>query len=97
MNLRKNFLLILKYLQVVSNAVRQLQHCVTERGALECVELFHTEQRKGGAGGLCRTANKRIAAELSYQRKAEASLQDENCFKVYIVSIFVLLITFFIF
>uniref|UniRef100_A0A182K7V0 Paired amphipathic helix protein Sin3a n=1 Tax=Anopheles christyi TaxID=43041 RepID=A0A182K7V0_9DIPT len=43
--------------RVVQNAVRQLQHCVTERGALECVELFQAEQRRGGAGGLCRTAN----------------------------------------
>lgn len=72
--------------QVVSNAVRQLQHCVTERGALECVELFHLEQKKSGAGGLCRTASRRLQAELAYQRKAEASLQDENCFKIYFVS-----------
>ncbi|GAB0097896.1 Sin3A [Sergentomyia squamirostris] len=73
--------------RVVSNAVRQLQHCVTERGALECVELFHQEQRKNGAGGFCRSANKRIAAEMAYQKRAEASLQDENCFKVYIYKI----------
>ncbi|EAA12860.5 AGAP007892-PA, partial [Anopheles gambiae str. PEST] len=73
--------------RVVQNAVRQLQHCVTERGALECVELFQAEQRRGGAGGLCRTANRRIAAELAYQRKAEAALQDENCFKIYIYKI----------
>lgn len=71
---------------MVSSAVRQLQHCVTERNAIECVELFHTEQRKNGAGGLCKTAHRRIAAELSYQRRAEASLQDENCFKIYIVN-----------
>ncbi|KXJ76129.1 hypothetical protein RP20_CCG010286 [Aedes albopictus] len=73
--------------RVVQNAVRQLQHCVTERGALECVELFQLEQRKGGAGGLCRTANRRVAHELAYQRKAEAALQDENCFKVYLYKI----------
>ncbi|XP_062548914.1 paired amphipathic helix protein Sin3a isoform X2 [Armigeres subalbatus] len=73
--------------RVVQNAVRQLQHCVTERGALECVELFQLEQRKGGAGGLCRTANRRVAQELAYQRKAEAALQDENCFKVYLYKI----------
>lgn len=72
--------------KVVQNAVRQLQHCVTERTAIESVELFHAEQRKNGAGGYCRSANKRIAAEMAYQRKAEANLQDENCFKVYIVS-----------
>lgn len=69
----------------MTNAVRQLQHCVTERGALECVELFHSEQRKSGAGGYCKSATKRIAAELAYQRRAESSLHDENCFKVYIV------------
>lgn len=72
--------------QVVSNAVRQLQHCVTERGAIECVELFHQEQRRNSAGGYCKTAHRRVAAELAYQRRAEAILQDENCFKVYIVS-----------
>ncbi|XP_058056638.1 paired amphipathic helix protein Sin3a [Anopheles bellator] len=71
--------------RVVQNAVRQLQHCVTERGALECVDLF--QNRKGTVGGLCRTANRRIAAELAYQRKAEASLQDENCYKIYIYKI----------
>ncbi|XP_049530557.1 uncharacterized protein LOC125948482 isoform X1 [Anopheles darlingi] len=73
--------------RVVQNAVRQLQHCVTERGALECVELFQTEHRKGSVGGLCRTANRRIATELAYQRKAEAALQDENCYKIYIYKI----------
>lgn len=70
----------------MQNAVRQLQHCVTERSALDAVELFHQEQRKNGAGGYCRTANKRLAAEMAYQRRAEASIQDESCFKIYIVS-----------
>lgn len=73
--------------QVVTNSVRQLQHCVTERGAMECVELFHQEQRKSSAGGYCKTAHKRVAAELAYQRRAESILLDENCFKVYIVSV----------
>lgn len=71
---------------MVSNAVRQLQHCVTEKGAVDSMDLFSHEQRRHGAGGYCRTANKRIAAEMAYQRRAEASLQDENCFKIYIVS-----------
>lgn len=70
----------------MQNAVRQLQHCVTERAALDCVSLFNVEQKQHGAGGMCRTANKRAAAEMSYQRKAEEKLQDENCFKIYIVS-----------
>lgn len=71
----------------MQNAVRQLQHCVTERSAIEVVELFHQEQKKNGTGGFCKTANARSAMEMSYQRRAEAILQDENCFKVYIVSI----------
>lgn len=73
--------------QVVTNAVRQLQHAVTERGAIECVELFQAQHKKNGAGGLCRTSHLRAATELTYQRRAEAILQDENCFRVYIVSI----------
>ncbi|KAG4067430.1 hypothetical protein HA402_009667 [Bradysia odoriphaga] len=73
--------------RVVTNSVRQLQHCVTERGAIECVELFHQEQRRNSAGGYCKTAHKRVAAELAYQRRAESILQDENCFKVYIYKI----------
>lgn len=70
--------------KVVSYAVRQLQHCVTERGALSCSDLYHREQRKGAAGGLCSTAHRRLHSEMAYQRKAESSLRDENCFKVYI-------------
>lgn len=73
----------------MQNAVRQLQHCVTERLALDCVALFTQEQKLGGAGGLSRSASKRTACELAYQRKAEQKLQDENCFKVYIVSVVV--------
>lgn len=53
---------------------------------MEVVDLFHQEQKKNGTGGYCRTANTRIAVEMAYQRRAEAILQDENCFKVYIVS-----------
>lgn len=72
--------------KVVSNAVRQLQNCVTERTALECVELFHHEQKKGAAGGYCRSANKAFNTEMQYQHKAEEILHEENCFKIYIVS-----------
>lgn len=66
--------------------MRQLQHAVTERVAIECVELFQAQHKKNGAGGLCRTAAQRTSLELTYQRRAEAILQDENCFKMYIVS-----------
>lgn len=72
--------------KVVSYAVRQLQHCVTERGATSCMDLYQRELRRGAAGGLCSTAHRRLHSELAYQRKAEANLRDENCFKIYIVS-----------
>lgn len=70
----------------MSSAVRQLQYCVTERGAIDCVDLFLSEQKKNGTGGLCKLAEKRAVTELNYQHKAESKLQDENCFKIYIVS-----------
>ncbi|KAL5289727.1 SIN3A family protein [Megaselia abdita] len=73
--------------KVVSSAVRQLQYCVTEKGAIDCVDLFLSEQKLNGAGGLCKLASKRSGAELSYQHKAEAKLQDENCFKICIFKI----------
>lgn len=70
----------------MSNAVRQLQFCVTERNALECFELYQLESRNHATGGLCSSASKRAAAELAYQRRAESSLQEEMFFKVFIVS-----------
>ncbi|KAG5673702.1 hypothetical protein PVAND_003725 [Polypedilum vanderplanki] len=73
--------------RVVSNAVRQLQFCVTERNALECFELYQLESRNHGTGGLCSTAYKRTAAELAYQRKTETNLQEEMYFKVIIYKI----------
>lgn len=55
------------------------------------MELFQREQRQpkenSGAGGLCITALTRLGPEFSYQRKAEKLMADENCFKIYIVSI----------
>ncbi|XP_012282636.1 paired amphipathic helix protein Sin3a isoform X2 [Orussus abietinus] len=74
--------------KVVTYAVRQLQHLVSDSICQQCMELFQREQRQpkenGGAGGLCATAHLRIAAEASYQRKAEKAMADENCFKIYI-------------
>lgn len=82
----KSFKHFFLHLQVVSNAVRQLQFCVTERNALECFELYQLESRNHATGGLCSSASKRAAAELAYQRRAESSLQEEMYFKVFIVS-----------
>ncbi|KAL3288830.1 hypothetical protein HHI36_003278 [Cryptolaemus montrouzieri] len=70
--------------KVVSYAVRQLQHCVTERTALACMELFTKEQKRGATGGPCITAYRRAHLELAYQRAAEKAVQDENCFKIFI-------------
>ncbi|KAG8324932.1 Paired amphipathic helix protein Sin3a [Homalodisca vitripennis] len=42
---------------------------------------------RGGAGGLCATANTRAHAEAAYQRKAELALADENCFKMFIYKV----------
>ncbi|KAG5894786.1 hypothetical protein JTB14_005222 [Gonioctena quinquepunctata] len=70
--------------KVVSYGVRQLQHCVTERTAIACSELFLKEQKRGAAGGPCMTAHKRVHMELAYQRAGEKAVQEENCFKIYI-------------
>ncbi|KAG7188436.1 hypothetical protein KM043_008080 [Ampulex compressa] len=74
--------------KVVTYAVRQLQHLVSDPICQQCMELFQREQRQAkessGAGGLCATAYMRLSAELSYQRKAEKAMADENCFKIYI-------------
>lgn len=70
--------------KVVQYAVRQLQHCVTERTAIACSKLFQREQKRGGAGGPCATVHRRLRTELLYQKAAEKAVQDENCFKIVI-------------
>lgn len=70
--------------KVVQYAVRQLQHCVTERTAIACMELFQKEHKRGAAGGPCATAHRRLHLELAYQRAGETAVQDENCFKIFI-------------
>uniref|UniRef100_A0A1B6LK83 Paired amphipathic helix protein Sin3a n=1 Tax=Graphocephala atropunctata TaxID=36148 RepID=A0A1B6LK83_9HEMI len=73
--------------KVVIYAVRQLQHLVADEACTECVDLYLKAQSRGGAGGLCTTANLRFQAEAAYQRKAELALADENCFKMFIYKI----------
>lgn len=70
--------------KVVLNAVRQLQRLVGDEACIECVDLYHKENKRNGAGGLCSNAYKRESAEMAYQRKAEKYLVDENCFKIII-------------
>ncbi len=73
-------------IQVVSNAVRQLQHLVTDESCVDCYDLFQTEKKGGATGGFCGTATDRQLSELLYQKRAEKLLSDENCFKIFIVS-----------
>ncbi|XP_063217594.1 paired amphipathic helix protein Sin3b isoform X4 [Bacillus rossius redtenbacheri] len=68
--------------KVVSYAVRQLQHLVCDELCQMCTDMFHQEQRHGGTGGPCGMAHLRAATELAYQRRAEHSLAEENCFKI---------------
>ncbi|XP_015113100.1 paired amphipathic helix protein Sin3b isoform X4 [Diachasma alloeum] len=74
--------------KVVSYAVRQLQHLVTDAPCQNCIDMFHREQRQpkesSGAGGLCATAYLRVGAEVAYQRRAEAAMATENSYKIYI-------------
>lgn len=72
--------------KVVTYAVRQLQHLVSDDPCTECQEIFLSEQKRGGVatGGPCSTAHQRTAAEVAYQRRAEQALAEENCFKVLI-------------
>lgn len=62
---------------------------MSDESCQECMELLQQEQRRGGAGGLCGTAHQRAGAELAYQRRAEQALADENCFKIYVVWMFI--------
>ena len=73
-------------LQVIGNAVRQLQYLVTDDSCVDCYELFQSESKNNATGGYCGTAADRQVAELLYQKKAEKLLADENCMKVFVVS-----------
>jgi len=70
--------------KVIANAVRQLQHLVTDESSTDCWELYLSEKRTQGTGGEVATASKRHYNELLYQKKSEKLLADENCFKVVI-------------
>lgn len=78
---------ILYSVQVVTGAVRQLQHLVCDEPPAQCTSMFLTEAKRGGAGGPVASAHRRLPAEQAYQKRSERLLQDENCFKVYTVSI----------
>ncbi|XP_049777829.1 paired amphipathic helix protein Sin3a-like [Schistocerca cancellata] len=70
--------------KVVTYAVRQLQHIVSDSTCQKCIELLRNEAKRDGAGGPCHTAAQRAAAEQMYQRRAERLMGDEVCYKVLI-------------
>ena len=73
----------------MSNAVRQLQHLVLDEACVDCYDLYQTEKKNSATGGYCGTAVERQLAELVYQKRAEKLLADENCFKIFIVSLII--------
>ena len=70
--------------------MRQLQHIASEENCNKVKELFEEEKKNNGTGGRVATAQHRQLAENSYQKRAEAALVEENCFKVLIVSIVII-------
>lgn len=70
--------------KVIQYAMRQLQHCVTEKLAIKAMERFAREQKRGATGGPCATAHRRLHKELQYQRAMEHIVDEENCYKIYI-------------
>jgi paired amphipathic helix protein Sin3a len=67
--------------------VRQLQHLVTDEAAIECYDMFLAESKNKAAGGFCSQAQDRQVPELIYQKRAEKLLADENCIKLFVVSL----------
>jgi paired amphipathic helix protein Sin3a len=70
--------------KVVGNAVRQLQHLVTDEAAIECYDMFLAESKNKATGGFCSQAHERQIAEMIYQKKLEKLLADENCMKIFV-------------
>ncbi|EFX72567.1 hypothetical protein DAPPUDRAFT_200975 [Daphnia pulex] len=74
--------------KVIANAVRQLGHLVTDQTCLQCTEIFLEEHGlKGSSKGMltedgCNDEGKQSASEMSYQRRMEQLLADENLFRI---------------
>ena len=64
-----------------------MQHLVMDEACIDCYDLYQNEKKNGATGGYCGKATERQLAELLYQKRAEKLLSDENCFKVFIVSL----------
>lgn len=70
--------------KVVTYAVRQLQHIVSDSIGQKCVNLLRAEGKRDGAGGPCHTASHRSVAEQMYQKQAEKLIADDVCYKIFI-------------
>uniref|UniRef100_A0A8C1DYC8 Paired amphipathic helix protein Sin3a n=1 Tax=Cyprinus carpio carpio TaxID=630221 RepID=A0A8C1DYC8_CYPCA len=68
--------------KLIQNIVRQLQHMVSEEICVQVTELYLSESSHSATGGSLLTQSSRAPAEVSYQRKAEQLMSDENCFKL---------------
>ncbi|XP_016393097.1 paired amphipathic helix protein Sin3a-like [Sinocyclocheilus rhinocerous] len=68
--------------KLIQNIVRQLQHIVSEEICVQVIELYLSESSHSATGGSLLTQSSRAPAEVSYQRKAEQLMSDENCFKL---------------
>ena len=73
--------------KIVQNIVRQLQHLALDEGCIAVNDAYQEACKDGGTGGYCGTIHQRSDVEAVYQRKVEQILQEENCFRVSVVSI----------
>lgn len=64
-------------------SLSQLHNLVTDDASMKIVEYYKQEKDNHATGGPAVTATARSGAELSYQKKAENLLVDDNCFKLY--------------
>ena len=63
----------------------QLQHLVTDVTSIQLMDLYTAHQQLVTSSSVT-SSHQRVAAEMSYQRKAEQLLTDENCFRLILVS-----------
>ncbi|CAG0887572.1 unnamed protein product [Cyprideis torosa] len=70
--------------KLIAQCVKQLQNMATEDQSQACLRIYEEEKRRGATGGLCSQAHLNAAAELAYQRRMEAMLADQNCFKMHV-------------
>uniref|UniRef100_A0A8D3E1U0 Paired amphipathic helix protein Sin3a n=1 Tax=Scophthalmus maximus TaxID=52904 RepID=A0A8D3E1U0_SCOMX len=68
--------------KLIQSIVRQLQHIVSDEICIQVTDLYLAESADGASGGTASTQSSRSSAEAMYQRKAEQTMSDENCFKV---------------